>query len=313
MPYRNRLRGSSSPDEPARPAKARTKNPTIYETPYNPTINDQHPATVTKVKSQDDIAWMLQPPPVADVMSGRQPPPSRSGTTSSRRSANSAAMSRQGSNRIEELRLPSGSSLHSKASLSSNVLAAQGQRHDRDTRIEERDFAALPEPRGRRRPPPIEIKNASEESEMTVLHRPSVVPEPIRMRRAASRPQLTTIMSDNVTSAASGTEFFTPAQTPKENSLPSARQSEADTSSGDRDRISRRSGMMAGNDTPIRILQQDLGPKTPATLHTRIFASTPGGAGDGRLRLPASSGDSEEAEERPVSYTHLTLPTKRIV
>ena len=133
---------------------------------------------------------------------------------------------------------------------------------------------------------------------MTVLHRPSSVPEPIRMRRAASRPQLTTVMSDNVTTAASGTEFFTPAQTPKENSLPSARQSKADTSSGDRDRMSRRSGMMAGNDTPIRILQQDLGPKTPATLHTRIFATTPGAAGDGRLRLPASSGDSEEAEER---------------
>ncbi|KAK4560524.1 hypothetical protein LTR86_005721 [Recurvomyces mirabilis] len=305
LPYRNRLRGSSNPDEPARPAKARTRDPTIYEAPYNPTINDQHPATVTKVKSQDEIAWMLQPPPVADVMSGKRPPPSRSGTTSSRRSARSAGISRQGSNRVEELRLPTGSSLHSKASLNSNILPAQGQRHDRDTRIEERDFAALPEPRGRRRPPPLEIKNASEDSELTVLHRPSVVPEPIRIRRAASsRPQLTTIMSDNVTSAkASGTEVFTPAKIPKENSFPSsARQTEADASSSsdDRDRFSRRADMISGPDTPIRLLRQDLGPKTPATLQTRIFASTPGAGPEGRLRIPAAAveGGSEEADER---------------
>ncbi|KAK3672292.1 hypothetical protein LTR78_007832 [Recurvomyces mirabilis] len=306
MPYRNRLRGSSNPDEPIRPAKARTRDPTIYEAPYNPTINDQHPATVTKVKSQDDIAWMLQPPPVADVMSGKRPPPSRSGTTSSRRSAHSAGTSQRGSNRVEELRLPTGSSLLSTASLNSNILPAQGQRHDRDTRIEERDFATVPETRGRRRPRPLEFKNASEDSELTVLHRPSVVPEPIRIRRAASsRPQLTTIMSDNITSAtASGTEFFIPAQKPKENSLPSrARQTEADASSSDdRDRISRRLDMIPGNgaDTPIRLLRQDLGPKTPATLHTRIFASTPGAGPEGRLRIPAAAveGGSEEVDER---------------
>ncbi|KAF2862746.1 hypothetical protein K470DRAFT_268702 [Piedraia hortae CBS 480.64] len=52
----------------------------------HPPINDWHPATVTKVHSREDVAWLTEPMPTADVMSGKTPPSTRAPTSASNRS-----------------------------------------------------------------------------------------------------------------------------------------------------------------------------------------------------------------------------------
>lgn len=77
----NKSRTSHNEDLPGltRPPTARTTrtNKTggsvrSYQSWQNPPLNDQHPSTVTRLDSIEDVAWMLQPPPPAKVMAGKQ-------------------------------------------------------------------------------------------------------------------------------------------------------------------------------------------------------------------------------------------------
>lgn len=54
-----------------RPEKAKLRD---YYASHNPSINDLHPPTVTKVRSREDIAWIFAPVPTADIMSGKAAP-----------------------------------------------------------------------------------------------------------------------------------------------------------------------------------------------------------------------------------------------
>jgi hypothetical protein len=256
-----------------------------------PSINDMHPATVTKVNSREDAAWMMQPPPIAEVMEGKQSLPSRSGTSSSRLSAHSVPMSREGS-KTSATRISTGGSRASNHSQAFSANSPQGQRHDR-LNIEERDFATTPSKRERRRPSPIQIKDPSEESEITILHRPSRAPQPVRVQRVASRPQLSTIVSDSIVPSQHQTDYRSPSQTSKENSLPpSNRNSEADASSESRDRTSRRPGILV-SDSPLKVLQEltELTPRAPI-FNTRIFTAT-SPAIESKVLLPVVDGEEE--------------------
>ncbi|KAK5734857.1 hypothetical protein LTR17_008629 [Elasticomyces elasticus] len=67
---------------PTRPPKAYTKE--RYDDYTNPPINDMHPATVTKF-TRDEVAWLMEPPPTADVMMGKaRPQGTRSNSITSR-------------------------------------------------------------------------------------------------------------------------------------------------------------------------------------------------------------------------------------
>ncbi|KAK3067267.1 hypothetical protein LTR53_015966 [Teratosphaeriaceae sp. CCFEE 6253] len=283
LPLRSFMDGSVIGNGPTIPPRAHTKaSSSRYQAPGNPSINDLHPATVTKVNSKEEVAWMLQPPPIAEVMSGKACAySSRSNSTRSRLSANSSPLSRQASERgVIERPVPSASSTMARSR--GRALSLEGQGHDRS--------------RGHR-PAPLHLKEASEESEITVLHRPFLAPEPTRIRhpgKAASRPQLSTIFSDNI--APADPDFGAPIPRPKaENSLPSAQNSE--TSSGERDKTARRPAVLV-NDTALRLLQ-DGDAKKASLFNTRIFATTPGAVDPRLLRLttPAVDGGEEEEEE----------------
>ena len=55
---------------PSRPTTARSK----YYPDSHPAVNDQHPPLTRKITRQDEVAWMLQPVPVAAVMKGLEAP-----------------------------------------------------------------------------------------------------------------------------------------------------------------------------------------------------------------------------------------------
>lgn len=214
--------GSIYGDTLRRPPTAHTNSSSMYR---NPPINEMHPATVTTVNSREEVMWMLQPPPVAEVMSGKERVPrSRSDSGASRLNSSSAAMSRQVSSRLTQHR----ATPMSREGSNQTSKSASGQRHDRSTTTSERDFAASPiQPeRAKRKPSPIQTLRASEESIPATFRRHSLAPSPEidrkpQIARVASRPQLSTIVSDNDIPLVLGAGFRTPPRAiSRENSRP---------------------------------------------------------------------------------------------
>ena len=146
----------------------------------NPEINDLHPPVVsTHPTNRSETRWMLQPPPKARVMDGKErantPNRSRSGTGGTNSSRGSIkrvsefSLGRQVGERFMESKLKSGEHLPSSAAMSRDPSArstasarsriSQGQPHDRDTNT-------LSPPRSdslkRRQTPPPPISISSE-------------------------------------------------------------------------------------------------------------------------------------------------------
>lgn len=78
--------GTTSTAVPAQPT---------YSNFRSPPVSDLLPPIVRTVHSRDEVAWMMQPPPVADVMSGKSEP--RSATTSRKTSTRTARTISRGS------------------------------------------------------------------------------------------------------------------------------------------------------------------------------------------------------------------------
>ncbi|CAK4031181.1 Hypothetical predicted protein [Lecanosticta acicola] len=217
--------GSIYGDSLRRPPKAYTKGSHQFR---NPEVNAMHPATVTTVSSREEAMWMMQPPPVAEVMSGKKRAPrSRSDSGASRLNSSSVPSSRQLSSRLTQHRAPSTPMSRECSSQASN--GSTGQRHDRSATTSERDFAISPiqtEPRVRRKPPPIQIvHDDSKESLVTAVRLPSIAPSeaagnPQQATRTAPRPQLSTIASDNSVPDGLRPGSRTPPRSSKENSHP---------------------------------------------------------------------------------------------
>ncbi|TKA25004.1 hypothetical protein B0A50_06102 [Salinomyces thailandicus] len=292
-PLRNYLDGSNGSHAPSRPATARTKDSSsssIYHCYRNPPINDKHPAISRKVHSRDEVAWMLQPPPTPDVMKGKtKPPRSRSDSDGSRPTRASTAngpLSQHASAQLYKQCLQHDST--SATSLAFPPVAALANSsprwpHDRgsgSSATDRIDFADFPSLREKRRPQPLQLKpESSDESAVTVIRKQHLAPAGARRRtprKVASRPQLSTILSDSVVPSASEVDFHTPASTPKENSLPDpvgAGESgnSCSSSSGDYDKSARRSAVVIKDGT--KLFQEDR-PKHLA-FNTTIFATSP--------------------------------------
>ncbi|KAK4543706.1 hypothetical protein LTR36_005351 [Oleoguttula mirabilis] len=300
-PLRGHLDGSSG-SEPVKPVRARTKEASSYQSYRNPQVSDMLPAIVTKVNSKEDVAWMLQPPPVADVMSGKQRPPrSRSGSGNSGPSASgSASLSRQVSNRLVEKKLRAGEAPALQLSRPSSRRAESGvpgqghDRHSAKSTAGNPDFADSPSKRAKRRPSPIQVPHEpSEESALAVPRNASLAPTPRRemqYNKVASRPQLSTILSDSIVPYDSGTDFYTPGETAKENSFPSIK-SHSNSSEG-YNKTARRSAVLVKDDS-LKVLQ-DTTPNTPM-FNTKIFTTSPAVVDTAKIRLPAQDGDEEQA------------------
>lgn len=246
-----------------RPPSARVRDAGSYRTARTPAVNDLHPAVVTKIESREEASWMMQPPPTADVMSGKERA-SRSRSDSggsSRLSARSGVpLSREMSQRIMAQKIKSGEVLPSptlsRASTALSENAPKGQRHDRFA-TDEIDFAHVAETprRTKRIPSPIRIQvlDDSHDSAVTVVRDTSQAPTRPQPKRAASRPQLSTIKSDSIIASSTDEGAYDTSTAPAPESDASLfRQSYSDNTADAtpaRDRISRRSALMLKDDS----------------------------------------------------------------
>lgn len=288
-----------------------------YSNRGNPAINDLQPATVTKIGSREEASWLMQPPPLADVMSGKEraPPRSRSDSGgSSRLSARSVMpLSREVTQRIIEQKLRNGDLLPMTSSLSVESSAPtltsnnpRGQRHDRDS-VDEHDFAFDDSPtsrREKRRQTQVQIQASedSTKSAATVIHNHEASPDPSRARRLASKPQLSTIASDSLLPADVDDTLI---RTPKEN-----RRS---LSGDERDRTARRSALLPPvKDDSLRVLHE-LAPASPI-FKTQVVSSQDlkrdGVPTNRRRRMSSEDASPSPAvgDERPEMYDSWYTP-----
>ena len=173
-------------------------------TARNPAVNDLHPPVVsTQPTHKNEIKWMLQPPPSAKVMEGKERASrSRSGSGgshgSSKRGADTASLGKQIGERIVEGKVRRGESpsigqvppLHLSdvkiPDLSSDQHDIQAQRHDRDLRTADESSIGK-----RRRPLPIALSEDKRRSS----YRSHANSEPPYGNDIMPRPHLPTIES----------------------------------------------------------------------------------------------------------------------
>ena len=153
----------------------------------NPEVNDLHPPIVNTPTDRSQTRWMLQPPPSAKVMEGKErtnrsrSDSGRSGRSnaSSQRNPDMSLSRRVGEKLMDERRRRgdtiSTDSVHLTSTSSREVTSPSpsGQRHDREPRLSSESRSTNSSQR--RKPPPITIS--------------------ADLRPPASRPQLPTITS----------------------------------------------------------------------------------------------------------------------
>ena len=172
-----------------------------YYQARNPAVNDLHPPVVsTQPTHRNETQWMLQPPPRAKIMEGKErvntPNRSRSGSGASKDSKTSGkkseSLGRQVGERLMELKLKRGenhanasssvamSRVSSARSTASSIKTLPGQPHDRDTTL------SPPQPSFESmdlKPPSISVP-----SELPLLPPPDARP-PLSTIPSASLPQ----------------------------------------------------------------------------------------------------------------------------
>ena len=266
------LDASSYGSRVTRPPRAHTRGLEAggdYTNVRNPQINDLHPATVTKIKSKEEARFLMRPPPTADFTSGRSMSArSRSDSGgSSRLSAISGVPFPRGlAQTALERRIRSGDApltpTLSQESTPRTVNDSLGQGHDRYG-TEEKDFAIDNSPskkqKTRRSTIQVQLSEDSTDSATTVVRNPDLVPERMRARKVASKPQLSTIVSDSTIAAEHRNEVRKENRSspPSDNSLPA------------RDRTERRSAVLMKDDS-LRVLQ-DLAPNS-AIFKTQVVS-----------------------------------------
>ena len=263
------LGASSDGSRITRPRRAYTAD-SHHSAHRNPQVNDLHPALVTNIRSREEARWLMQPPPTVDIMTGKERKPrsrSDSGGTSRLSVRSVVPLSKEVSQRIMERRIKSGelplTPALSRESTFQTPIDLTGQRQGIDT-VDEIDFALEDIPTNpakvRSAPVQMQVSEYSIESSDTVVRKPELAPEPIRTRRVASKPQLSTIASDSMVPSSAEDERR------KENR--SSRQS--GDSLPERDRTARRSALLVKDDS-LKVLQE-LAPHS-AIFKTKVVSS----------------------------------------
>ncbi|KAE9376835.1 hypothetical protein N431DRAFT_436074 [Stipitochalara longipes BDJ] len=188
------------------------ENPGTYYLARNPPVNDLHPPVVsTAPSSRDETRWMLQPPPPAKIMEGKERVNrSRAGSDLSRRGGEGTPLSRQVTERLVDAKLQRGetptflevrsstSRAESRSKTPTSIRPrAQGDGGSRSSSL---GSSGSEVPRRKRKPPPISVSTSARSSRDTVEHVPIPSPPPtassIRTEQP-SRPVLTTIFSSS--------------------------------------------------------------------------------------------------------------------
>ncbi|RFU30017.1 hypothetical protein B7463_g6314, partial [Scytalidium lignicola] len=189
-------------------------HPATYFSARNPPVNDLHPPVVsTQPASRDETRWMLQPPPPAKVMEGKERVVrGRSASnSSSRRGPDGASLSRQVTERLLEAKLQRGEpyqldSLNpSRAesiakSVTSNTRRGQySERRRSGSLSSESSEGGFRRPR---KPQPISISGIGMSSQSTIEHipipsDPFIGPAEPSMPEGASRSALASTISSS--------------------------------------------------------------------------------------------------------------------
>ena len=189
-------RGGSGPVE--------EESPGTYYMARNPPVNDLHPPVVsTRPANRHETRWMLQPPPSAKVMEGKERVNrSRAGSNgSSRKGGDVTPLSRQVTGRLVEAKLQHGKAIPSRSDSDSNLLASGQSRGERHQRSESQPLAS-PESSGgairrTQKSTPMTISTDGTSSLDKVVHIP-IPPEITDLCERPSRPLLTTIDSSSI-------------------------------------------------------------------------------------------------------------------
>ena len=198
------------------PSEREEENPPTYYLARNPPVNDLHPPVVsTQPTSRDETRWMLQPPPPAKVMEGKERVNrSRAGSNgSSRKGADGTPLSRQVTERLVGAKLQRGETPYlevrselSRAGSTSKTptsIRSNGQRHERSRSpsFESSGSSEGAAKKKKRKPPPISIPPSPRSSGDTMEHIP-IPSKPPRsagsdIRERPARPALSTIVSSS--------------------------------------------------------------------------------------------------------------------
>lgn len=188
------------------------ENTGSYYLARNPPINELHPPVVsTAPASRDETRWMLQPPPAAKVMEGKERVNrSRAGSNgSSRRGNDGPPLSRQVTERLVDAKLQRGELPHLEARARTESRSkpqtpyqprVQPPGRSRSISVES-SYSSDAVVKRKPKPAPISVSSSGRSSRDIVEHIPvpSTPPEALRpeMREQPIRPPLTTIFSSS--------------------------------------------------------------------------------------------------------------------
>ena len=188
------------------------EEPPKYYLAKNPPVNDLHPPVVsTQPASRDETRWMLQPPPSAKVMEGKERVVRSRATSngSSRKGADGSPLSRQVTEKLVDAKLQRGEMPYLEVgrvssrpeSKSKSLNRPRGQRHERNETPDSIHSSDSSESSTRRRarPPRISVSPAAMISRDNIENIPIQVPAPAatEMRERVTRPTLPTIPSSS--------------------------------------------------------------------------------------------------------------------
>ena len=280
----------------------------------NPPVNDLHPPVVSTPSSNlNETRWMLQPPPPAKVMSGKERANnnrSRSSTTASRSCSQVKLSSPKGTDPSEELN-----------NITDETRTQKALGDDLNNITPTRTTSSSGN-RARRRPEPISITptlpNCSSptviqtiplkaaDAQVDVADFANNAPPHAIPKRISTTKRLSTIVSSESDHLTTTTTANAPTATSKENAPSSSSETIASTSAGS---ASSSSSLGAGaasrqgdelsrtplvvSDSSLQILEELVSPA--ALLHSR-FVKAP--AVEARIELPAASSVEELHLER---------------
>ncbi|KAF2688179.1 hypothetical protein K458DRAFT_294342 [Lentithecium fluviatile CBS 122367] len=280
-----------------------------YYSARAPPVNDLHPPVVSLPSPNPaDNKWMLQPPPKASVMNGKERATNRSRSGSGASSRVELSLQRQVSSRQLRYKLERGETpelpLLSQRNSYSNMVA--GQRHERPRTPQTRPpSAASSRTRKRRRDTAMTrtdtIERSSGDSSDTIVRRNPSTPRATTapgisvVRVRTSRQQLSTVISSGSGNPTSSSNL--PLTPEPENKLPeippiTARRIRytSTQSSESIPYLSKHRQPLASEDISSLTVLQDL--VSPHALLSSRFVSAP--LMEARIKLPPSDNDEEK-------------------
>ncbi|KAI6715248.1 hypothetical protein JHW43_002225 [Diplocarpon mali] len=188
------------------------ESPSPYSLARNPPVNDLHPPVVsTAPASKDETRWMLQPPPPAKVMEGKERVDrKRAGSNgSSRRGNDGLPLGRQVTERLVDAKLQRGELPYAEArARTESKCKPHTQKQPRDQPLGGDRSVSLESPgasdvamKRSKKPSPIFVPSSERSSRDMIEHiplpsKPSQV-SGTEMREQPSRPALTIILSSS--------------------------------------------------------------------------------------------------------------------